>query len=107
MNLPEVLSSLLAAQTNFNSKTYADCFSETAVVFDEGKTHTGRQEIKDWNEDTNTKYRTRLKPVGFYTEGEESILETEVSGTFSGSPLVLKYHFKLEDELIASLKITG
>lgn len=107
MNLPEVLSGLLSAQTNFDSNNYAACFSEAAVVFDEGETHIGKQEIKDWNDRTNTKYRPSLKPVEFYTEDEEHILKVEVSGTFNGSPVILTYHFKLEEGLIISLKITG
>ncbi|MHA4844774.1 hypothetical protein ACX0G7_11450 [Flavitalea antarctica] len=44
MNLPKVLANLVKAQNDFDSTAYADCFSETAVVFDEGKTHTGRKE---------------------------------------------------------------
>ncbi len=35
------------------------------------------------------------------------ILSAEISGTFEGSPVVLNYHFKLEDGLIQSLKIMG
>ena len=43
MNLPKVITDLVEAQNNFDSLAYAECFSETAVVFDEGKTHTGKK----------------------------------------------------------------
>jgi len=47
MNLPEVVSELVRTQNNLDSVAYANCFSETAVVYDEGKTHHGRKEIED------------------------------------------------------------
>jgi len=37
MNLPKVIAKLTEAQNNFDSVAYAACFTETAVVFDEGK----------------------------------------------------------------------
>lgn len=105
MNLPNVISKLTEAQNNFDRLAYANCFSETAVVFDEGKTHNGKKEIQQWIEKANDEYQAVMKPVE-YSEKEE-ILKAEVSGNFPGSPLVLAYHFKLNDGLIESLKIMG
>ena len=105
MNLPNVISNLTEAQNNFDSLTYANCFSENAVVFDEGKTHNGKTEIQQWIEKANEEYQAVMKPVE-YSEKEET-LKAEVSGNFPGSPLVLAYHFKLNEGLIESLKITG
>ena len=47
MNLPKVLADLVAAQNNADSSAYANCFSDTAVVYDEGKKHIGKEEIKN------------------------------------------------------------
>ena len=105
MNLPNVISNLTEAQNNFDSLTYANCFSENAVVFDEGKTHNGKTEIQQWIQKANEEYQAVMKPVE-YSEKEET-LKAEVSGNFPGSPLVLAYHFKLNEGLIESLKITG
>ncbi|WP_027381720.1 nuclear transport factor 2 family protein [Chryseobacterium daeguense] len=105
MNLPNIITTLVKTQNSFDSKAYADCFSETAVVFDEGKTHNGKAEIQNWIESANNEYKASMKPLE-YNE-KESVLSAEVSGTFPGSPLVLKYHFELKDGLIESLKITG
>lgn len=107
MNLPKVIADLVKAQDNFDSVAYANCFSETAVVFDEGKTYNGRNEIQNWIADANEQFKTVMKPVGFEEKGTTSILSAEISGTFEGSPVVLNYHFKLVDGLIQSLKITG
>lgn len=104
MNLPKVIADLAEAQKNFDSVAYANCFSETAIVFDEGKNHKGRKEIQQWITKANKEFQTVMKPLE-YSETEE-ILKAEVSGNFPGSPIVLSYHFKLNGGLIESLKIT-
>ncbi len=75
MNLPKVVSNLVKAQNDFDSTAYADCFSETAVVFDEGKTHTGRKEIEHWIDDANKRYKAVMNPVGFEEKESESLFE--------------------------------
>ena len=105
MNLPKVIAELVKTQNNFDNVAYANCFTETAVVFDEGKTHNGRKEIENWIDKANKDYQATMKPLEYATK--EEILKVEVSGNFPGSPIVLSYHLKLEDGLINSLKITG
>jgi len=107
MNLPKIVTELVKTQNNFDTAGYANCFSETAVVFDEGKTHRGRKEIEDWIADANERYEATMKPLSFEEKEAESILKAEVSGNFDGSPIVLSYHLEIGDELIQSLKIKG
>ena len=107
MNLPEVISDLVKAQNDYNSVSYANSFAETAVVLDEGNTHKGRTEIQHWIADANEKYKTVLLPLRYEETDNESILTTNVSGTFDGSPIVMKYHIYIVGGLIQSLKITG
>jgi hypothetical protein len=107
MNLPKVVANLVKAQNDFDSTAYAYCFSETAVVFDEGKNHTGRKEIEHWIADANKRYQAVMKPLGFEEKGASSFLKAEVTGTFPGSPIVMTYHLQIADDLIHSLKITG
>jgi hypothetical protein len=103
MNLPKVIEELVKTQNNFDSAAYAKCFTATAVVFDEGKTHRGRKEIENWIAKANKAYQATMKPLG-YSENEQA-LRTEVSGTFPGSPITLTYYYEFEDGLIQSLKI--
>lgn len=105
MNLPNVITALEKAQNNFDSHAYAECFSETAVVFDEGKIHNGKSEIRQWIEKANNEYRSAMNSLEYSDEDE--ILKAEVSGNFPGSPIILSYHFKINNDLIESLKITG
>lgn len=107
MNLPKIVSELVRTQNNFDSVAYANCFSETAVVYDEGKTHKGRKEIEHWIADANARYEATMQPLSFEENEAESILKAEVSGKFDGSPFVLTYHLEIADELIQSLKVTG
>ena len=103
MNLPKVVTDLIKTQNNFDSVAYANCFTETAIVFDEGKTHNGRKEIEKWIDEANKKYQATMKPLE-YSETEHT-LKTEVSGTFPGSPIVMTYLYEFQDDLIQSLKI--
>jgi ketosteroid isomerase-like protein len=107
MNLPKVIAALVTAQNNFDSAAYANCFSETAVVFDEGKTHTGRKEIERWIADANERYKATMQPVSFEEEETGSLLKAEVSGNFDGSPIVVSYHLEMLGNSIQSLRITG
>lgn len=105
MNLPDVVSELVKAQDNFDSVAYANCFSESAVVFDEGQTYNGRSEIKQWIANANEKFKIVMKPIEYTVSGTTGILSAEVSGLFDGSPVVLDYHFDFKDGLIQSLKV--
>ena len=107
MNLPEVVTDLIKAQNDFDSVAYANCFSETGIMFDEGKTHTGRAEIRQLIEEANKKYQSVMKPLAYTENGSSGVLSAEVSGTFDGSPLVLKFHFDIADGQIRYLKVTG
>ncbi|MCE4064043.1 nuclear transport factor 2 family protein [Chryseobacterium gleum] len=104
MNLPNVIAKLIRAQNNFDSAAYAQCFTETAIVFDEGKTHKGKTEIEKWIDKSNKEYKATMEPLD-YNE-RENILSAEISGSFPGSPIILKFHFDITDGKIQQLKVT-
>ncbi|WP_294347293.1 nuclear transport factor 2 family protein [Sphingobacterium sp.] len=104
MNLPKVIAELVKNQNNFDSAAYARCFTETAVVFDEGKTHNGKAEIEQWIDKSNKEYKATMEPLDY--DEKENMLSAEISGSFPGSPVILKFHFQLSNGLIQSLKIT-
>ena len=107
MNLPAVVAALVQAQNNLDASAYVDCFDETALVHDEGENHKGKAEIRGWIKQANAKYQTRMEPLHFTQTGDAAILEAKISGTFEGSPAVLKYHLEISGGLIQSLKVTG
>ena len=106
MNLPNSLSNLIEAQNEFNSAAFANCFNANAIVFDEGEKYEGREAIKKWNEETNTKYKAQLEAISYSETNKESVLKVKGSGSF-GAPIELNYHITLKDELIETLEIKG
>ncbi|RZJ69485.1 nuclear transport factor 2 family protein [Flavobacterium sp.] len=107
MKLPKVVADLVKAQNEFDAVSYANLFSETAVVFDEGKTHKGKLEIERWIDHSNKNYQSVMKPLEYNENGTSSILTAECSGTFPGSPIKLKFHFDIVDGQIQHLKVTA
>lgn len=107
MKLPKVVEDLVQAQNNFDHIAYAACFSETGEMLEEGKPYKGRVAIQHLIAETNEKYRSVMKPLAYDESGTSSVLSAEVSGTFPGSPLVLKFHFDIVDGEIQHLTVTG
>jgi hypothetical protein len=107
MELHQVVEKFIETQNNYDSKAYTECFTDTAIVHDEGKTHIGKAEIRQWIEEANEKYQSVMEPINYEQSGSKAVLTAKVSGTFPGSPIVLQFHLGLKDELIDSLKVTG
>ncbi|WP_346985893.1 nuclear transport factor 2 family protein [Chryseobacterium sp. POE27] len=104
MNLPNIISELVKAQNEFDSAAYTNCFAENAEVFDEGKTHNGKAEIEKWIDKSNKEYKATMEPVDY--DEKEDILSAKVTGSFPGSPIILKFHFDIADGKIQHLKVT-
>jgi hypothetical protein len=45
-----------------------------------------------------------MEPVDY--DEKEDILSEKIAGSFPGSPLILKFHFKIADGKIQALKVT-
>src|SRR5260221_1011502 len=105
MKLPLIIADLLTAQEKYDSNAFSECFSNDAVVFDEGKTYRGKKEVRQWNEMTNAKYKTKYEPLEISNSEDEIILTAKISGTFDGSPAIIKYHFETKNGKITSLHI--
>lgn len=107
MNLPTSVKALIQAQEHHDSDAYAKSFSPDARVFDEGKTLEGHDEIRQWIQHANTKYKTVMEPVEYRETSSGGILTAKITGSFQGSPALLTYHFSFREALINSLEITG
>ncbi|PTT41429.1 hypothetical protein DBR28_04095 [Chryseobacterium sp. HMWF028] len=106
MNLPIILQEFLKAQELFDSVSFVNCFSENASVFDEGKIYTGKEEIRQWNEKSNNEYKTLFEVKDFSMKDNMTVLKINISGSFDGSPVMLSFHFRIENGLITALAIT-
>jgi len=106
LKLPKVVSDLLTAQKNYDSDAYADCFSVTALVVDEGKEYKGKKAIKDWIENANQQFKTTMEPTKYLETDSTAVLTAVVSGDFDGSPVALDYHMETKNNEITRLEIT-
>ena len=104
LNLPKPIAAYFDADKR-DSETLSHCFTENAVVKDEGHAYKGRAAIKQWKIDTSAKYEYTSEPFACQQEGGRTVVTSRLTGNFPGSPVDLRYFFKLEGDKIASLEI--
>ncbi len=105
IELPRPIADYFAADARQSSEAVAACFSEAAVVRDEGHIHAGREEIRRWKHESSTKYTYTAEPVSFASEGDRSVVTSHLVGDFPGSPTDLRYFFVLDGDKIAELEV--
>jgi len=88
-----------------DSEAIARCFTENAVVKDEGHTYTGLSAIKQWKADASAKYEYTSEPFASEERDGKTIVTSRLVGNFPGSPVNLRFFFKLEGGKIAALEI--
>ena len=105
IDLPRPIANYFQADKG-DSEAIVTCFSDEAVVKDEGQTHTGLDAIKQWKANASTKYTYTVEPQSLRENAEQTIVTGLVTGNFSGSPVNLQYAFTLDGDKITSLEIT-
>ena len=102
--LPQSVAAYFAADRG-DAETVARCFTETAVVKDEGHTYQGRAAIKQWKAEASTKYQYTSEPLSCEHQDGKVVVTSRLTGNFPGSPVNLRFLFGLEGDKIASLEI--
>ena len=105
IKLPEIIKKYINASNEHDVKSILSCFSDDALVHDEGEELRGKKSIEGWIVKTIQKYKFQFKPLGIKGEDTEIVVAVEVSGTFDGSPVTLDYHFIIENDKISSLTV--
>lgn len=105
MTLPAVIAAFFAADDHDRPEVLTDLFTETAVVGDERKRHTGIGEIAAWWVAAKKAYGHSSEPLSAEEAGGVYVVRARVTGHFPGSPVTLTYRFRLEGGKIASLEI--
>ena len=103
--LPDPIAAYFAADPQ-NPEALARCFTAQAVVKDEGHTHLGLDAIKAWKAAASAKYSYTSEPTALEQSEGCHIVTSRVAGNFPGSPVDLRYRFRLERGLIAALEIS-
>jgi hypothetical protein len=103
--LPKPVSDYFAADKAQGSEAIAACFSEAAVVKDEGHTYAGRDAIRQWKADSSAKYTYTVEPISIADQDGRTVVTSHLVGDFPGSPADLRYIFAIAGEKITELEI--
>jgi hypothetical protein len=104
LDLPGPIAAYFAADRE-DGEAVARCFTEGAVVKDEGRTYSGRAAIRQWKEDVSTRYQYTSEPVACEQRDGTVVVTSRLTGTFPGSPVNLRFCFVVEGDQIAALEI--
>jgi ketosteroid isomerase-like protein len=105
IKLPEIIEQYVDANNRHDVKSILSCFSDDAVVQDEGEELRGKKAIEGWIVKTIEKYQFHFKPLRVKDDDRETVVAVEVSGTFDGSPVTLDYHFTAHNGQIVSFAV--
>ena len=104
LNLPKPIAAYFTADKG-DGEAVSQCFTENAVVKDEGHAHKGRAAIKEWKTDASSKYEYTSEPFACEEKVGKTVVTSHLVGNFPGSPVDLRFFFELEGDKIASLEI--
>ena len=105
IDVPEPVAAYMAAEEAKDADAISRCFTEDGTVHDEGRDYRGRDSIRQWKREADTKYRYVLQTVNAQTHGDKVTVRVRLTGEFPGSPVELDQIFKLSNDEIASLEI--
>jgi ketosteroid isomerase-like protein len=105
LDLPAPIEAYFAAANTDDSDRVAACFTDEAIVHDEGHDIVGREEIRAWAVESRRKYRFHAQPLTVDAVGDRTVVSAHLTGDFPGNPVDLSYRFKLAHGKIAALEI--
>ena len=104
LDLPRPIADYFVADED-GAEALSQCFTEDAVVKDEGHTYNGRAEIKEWKARASEKYQYRSEPLALDQADGKAVVTSRLTGNFPGSPVNLRFFFELDGEKIKSLEV--
>jgi hypothetical protein len=104
IDLPRPIAAYFEADKR-GAAALSQCFTGDAVVKDEGRTWNGLAEIQRWKADAAARYSYISEPFSVVEKDGRTIVASRVTGSFPGSPIDLRYIFRLEGTRIAGLEI--
>lgn len=100
-----IITRFIETMNGQDSAAFLTCFTPGAIVHDEGHSHQGHMEIQAWIEKAWASYHPHVELREIITTGPDTMFAGEVSGSFDGSPIVLRHHLTVADGLIVELRI--
>jgi hypothetical protein len=104
LEMPKPVAAYFAGDRE-SAAAVAECFTDGAVVKDEGHTYRGREAITQWKTDASAKYQYTSERLACEQKDGKVVVTSRLTGNFPGSPVDLRFFFVLEGDKIASLEI--
>lgn len=104
LELPQPIAAYFTADA-VDWDNVSQCFTENAVVKDEGHTYHGRSAIQQWKADVSKKYQYTCEPLKCEKNDTQIVVTCRLTGNFPGSPVNLRFLFGLEGDKIATLEV--
>jgi hypothetical protein len=104
--LPQPISDYFQAANAHNTDAVIASFAEDGLVTDESQEHRGAA-IRQWSDDVNERYRPHAEVADIAEAGNQTVVTADVSGSFPGSPVRLRYNFTIKGDKISALLIEG
>ena len=104
LDLPEPIAAYFEADRR-DGEAVARCFTDQAVVEDEGRSYRGSAAIVAWKSSASAKYSYTSTPFAVEQTDLWCIVTSRLTGNFPGGSVDLRYRFRLERGKIAQLKI--
>jgi NAD(P)-dependent dehydrogenase (short-subunit alcohol dehydrogenase family) len=95
----------LATSTGAQAERTAQFFAPDGEVHDEQRSHVGPAAIGAWAKDAYDRYGFALEIRNVEGAGDDVAVTAQVSGSFPGSPILLRYDFRLLGGKIQRLDI--
>ena len=93
LSLPKPIAAYFAADRG-DGEAVSQCFTENAVVKDEGHTHKGRAAIKEWKTEASAKYEYTSEPFACEEKEGKTVVTSHLVGNFPGSPVDLRFFLR-------------
>jgi len=104
--LPGLIRNYLLAHQARDLDTAVGYYVEDATVVDEGKTHSGRQQIRDWLAASASEYTYTIELTSARRiDDEHYVAIHHLEGNFPGGVVDLQFKFALRDGRIRQLTI--
>ena len=104
ISLPEPIAAYFTTDKR-DAEAIARCFKQDAVVRDEGHTYTGVAAIRRWKAESAAKFTYTNVPFAQERRDGMVIVTSRLTGNFPGSPVDLRFCFRLERGKIVFLEI--
>lgn len=107
MTLPQPITAYIQAANAHDTLALFGTLTADATVTDERRAYCGHKEIQEWSKRTFHAYQATFDVLEVTQTHHEAVVTAQVTGTFNGSPLPLRFSFIIRGNKTATLTIRG